>query len=219
MKGQRVTIRFSMSALFFKRFLKRPFQIASIMPSSKALVERVADKIDFARARVIAEYGPGEGVHSREIARRMGPNSQLLLFELDPAFSRDLERQFADDPRVHVLNQDAATLPQEMQRRRIAQCDYILSGIPFSILHIDKKRRLLQKTYDALAPGGSFIIYQVTNELKQHATLFEHARSEYFLQNIPPMFITVFQKTHPVDGHKRGTLQGATFSVSAHRSA
>ena len=60
--------------------------------------------------RVIAEYGPGEGVHSREIARRMPPGSQLLLFELDPAFSRDLERQFADDPRVHVINGDAATI-------------------------------------------------------------------------------------------------------------
>jgi phospholipid N-methyltransferase len=196
-----------MSALFFKRFLQRPFQIASIMPSSKALVERVADKIDFARARVVAEYGPGEGVHSREIARRMGPHSQLLLFELDPAFSRDLERQFADDPRVHVLNQDAATLPQEMQRRGIAQCDYILSGIPFSILNIDKKRRLLQKTHDALAPGGSFIIYQVTNELKQHATIFDQAESEYFLQNIPPMFITVFRKTNMLNGRVRPAMQ------------
>jgi phospholipid N-methyltransferase len=196
-----------MSVLFFKRFLQRPFQIASIMPSSKALVERVADKIDFGRARVIAEYGPGEGVHSREIARRMGPNSQLLLFELDPAFSRDLERQFADDPRVHVLNQDAATLPQEMQRRGIAQCDYILSGIPFSILNIDKKRRLLQKTHDALAPGGSFIIYQVTNELKQHATIFDQAESEYFLQNIPPMFITVFRKTNMLNGRVRPAMQ------------
>ena len=196
-----------MSALFFKRFLKRPFQIASIVPSSKALVERVADKIDFDRARVIAEYGPGEGVHSREVARRMGPNSRLLLFELDPAFSRDLDRQFADDPRVHVLNQDAATLPQEMQHRGIAQCDYILSGIPFSILHIDKKRRLLQKTYDALAPGGSFIIYQVTNELKQHATIFDQAESEYFLQNIPPMFITVFQKANMLNGRMRPALQ------------
>src|SRR3979411_1284978 len=118
-----------MSALFFKRFLQRPWQIASIVPSSKALVERVSSKIDFDHARVIAEYGPGEGVHSREIARRMRSDSQLLLFELDPAFSRDLERQFAGDPRVHVLNQDAAALPQEMQRRGIANCDYILSGI------------------------------------------------------------------------------------------
>ncbi len=179
------------SALFFKRFLQRPFQVASIVPSSKALVERV---VDFSQPRVIAEYGPGEGVHSREIARRMRPDSHLLLFELDQAFARDLERQFVGDRRVHVIHGDAARLPQELQRRGFGWCDYILSGIPFSILKIDKKRALLQKTHDALAPGGSFIIYQVTNELKQHAKLFEHAESEYFLQNIPPMFITVFQK-------------------------
>jgi phospholipid N-methyltransferase len=186
-----------MSVLFFKRFLQRPFQIASIVPSSRALVERVADKIDFDRARVIAEYGPGVGVHSREIARRMRLDAQLLLFELDPAFSQDLERQFAHDPRVHVVNSDAARLPSELRRRGIPQCDYILSGIPFSILKIDKKRALLQKTHDALGPGGQFIIYQVTNELKQHAKIFERVESEYFLQNIPPMFITVFEKTGP----------------------
>lgn len=202
------------SVLFFKRFLQRPWQIASIMPSSKALVERVSSKIDFDRARVIAEYGPGEGVHSREIARRMNPGAQLLLFELDPAFARDLERQFADDSRVHVVHADAAKLPDELKRRGIPHCDYILSGIPFSILKIDKKRALLQKTYEALAPGGSFIIYQVTNELKQHATVFEHADSEYFLQNIPPMFITVFDKASSRNGHE----PVSRVSVSANHS-
>jgi len=79
-----------MSVLFFKRFLQRPFQIASIVPSSKALVERVARKMDFSQPRVIAEYGPGEGVHSREIARRMSSDSHLLLFELDAALSHNL---------------------------------------------------------------------------------------------------------------------------------
>src|SRR6266404_3607543 len=212
-----------MSVLFFKRFLQRPFQIASIVPSSKALVERVARKMDFSQPRVIAEYGPGEGVHSREIARRMSLDSHLLLFELDPAFSRDLERQFAGDRRVHVVHGDAVRLPQELTRRGIAHCDYILSGIPFSILKIDKKRALLQKTHDALAPGGSFIIYQVTNELKQHAKLFEHAESEYFLQNIPPMFITVFHKTPSPHSRERRTAQSKRFSrlagVGADRSA
>jgi phospholipid N-methyltransferase len=130
----------------------------------------------------------------------MRPDARLLLFEVDPAFSRDLERQFADDPRVTVLNRDAADLPLEMKARGIKHCDYILSGIPFSILKLDKKRALLNKTYEALSPGGSFIIYQVTNELKQHATNFDGAESEYFLQNIPPMFITEFHKG-PINGH------------------
>jgi phospholipid N-methyltransferase len=204
-----------MSVLFFKRFLQRPFQVASIIPSSKALVERVASKMDFTQPRVIAEYGPGEGVHTREIARRMRPGSQLLLFELDPDFSRDLERQFANDPRVHVVNGDAAQLPQELQRRGIPHCDYIVSGIPFSILDIRKKRALLQKTYDSVAPGGSFIIYQVTNELRQHATHFEQAKSEYFLQNIPPMFITVFRKTNMRNGHSHDhAANGARIPVN-----
>jgi phosphatidylethanolamine/phosphatidyl-N-methylethanolamine N-methyltransferase len=112
-----------MSVLFFKRFLKRPFQIASIMPSSKALVERVASKMDFSQARVIAEYGPGEGVHSREIARRMNADSHLLLFELDAALSRDLQRQFAGDRRVHVIHGDAAQLPDELEQRGFSHCD------------------------------------------------------------------------------------------------
>lgn len=203
-----------MSALFFKRFLQSPLRIASITPSSKALVKRVARNIDFSKPRVVAEYGPGEGVHSREIARRLLPGSQLLLFELDSAFSRDLRRQFADDPRVHVINADAASLPEELQRRGISHCDYIVSGIPFSILEIKKKRALLAKTYEALSDGGAFIIYQVTNELRQHATLFDQAESEYFLQNIPPMFITVFHKANRLNGHSRLLRHPAEFSTN-----
>jgi phospholipid N-methyltransferase len=147
----------------------------------------------------------------------MPPGSQLLLFELDAAFSRDLRRQFADDPRVHVINGDAARLPEELERRGISHCDYILSGIPFSILEIGKKLALLEKTYEALADGGHFIIYQVTNELRQHATLFERAESEYFLQNIPPMFITVFHKMNRRNGHRRPLRQPA--ELSTHHSA
>jgi len=144
----------------------------------------------------------------------MPSGSQLLLFELDPDFSRDLRRQFADDPRVHVINGDAARLPEELERRGIPHCDYILSGIPFSILEINKKRALLAKTYDALADGGHFIIYQVTNELRQHATLFERAESEYVLQNLPPMFITVFHKVKRRNGHHRPVRRPAEFSAN-----
>jgi phosphatidylethanolamine/phosphatidyl-N-methylethanolamine N-methyltransferase len=203
-----------MSALFFRRFLQRPFQVASIIPSSRALVERVGSKMDFSQPRVIAEYGPGEGAHSREIVRRMHRGSKLLLFELDVAFSRDLRQQFAEDPTVHVVNGDAATLPEELDRRGIEQCDYILSGIPFSILGIHKKRALLQKTHEALRPGGKFIIYQVTNELRQHATFFDRTESEYFLQNIPPMFITVFHKANTRNGQEHLVRKPASASTN-----
>ena len=120
---------------------------------------------------------------------------------------------------VHVINGDAAKLPEELKRRGIPKCDYILSGIPFSILPIKKKRALLEKTYEALADGGRFIIYQVTNELRQHATLFERAESQYVLQNIPPMFITVFHKTNRWNGHRRPLRAAAVFTTNNHHPA
>ncbi len=180
-----------MSALFFKRFLQRPFQVASIIPSSKALVERVSDKIDFRHARVIAEYGPGEGVHTREIVRRMRAGCATADVRTRRGFLARSQRQFANDPRVHVINGTRPRLPEELERARYRPCDYILSGIPFSILKIDKKRALLQKTHDALARGGSFIIYQVTNELKQHAT---HLR---------PRGVGIFPAKYSADVHHR----------------
>jgi phospholipid N-methyltransferase len=197
-----------MSVLFLKRFLQRPRQIASVIPSSRALIRRVVNKMDLSVPRVIAEYGPGEGCHTREIVRRMHPKSRLLLFELDPEFAAHLENHFRHDSRVTVLNSDAGSLSEHLLRHGLTQCDYIVSGIPFSLLDPDKKRGLLRATFDALVPAyhAAFIIYQVTNELKDkgHCGHFSRVESEYCLQNIPPMFVTKFYRTlngHPHHGN------------------
>lgn len=185
-----------MSVLFLKRFLQRPMQVASIVPSSRTLVNKVASKLDYSQPRVIAEFGPGEGVHTRELAKRMSPDSTLLLFELDAELAEHLRHQFRDDPRVTVLNTSAAELPHELAKRGLTHCDYVVSGIPFSILDKDIKKSLLQHTYDVLKPEphAAFVIYQVTNELTIHCRHFPRVESEYCLRNVPPMFVTKFYK-------------------------
>jgi phospholipid N-methyltransferase len=192
-----------MSAIFLKRFLQRPLQVASVIPSSPALIRRVAAKMDFSQPRVIVEYGPGEGCHTREIARRMGPDSRLILFELDPELAGHLQEQFRRDARIVVLNSDAAHLSAELLKRGHNHCDYIVSGIPFSILESEKKRALLRNTYESLAPHdhAAFIIYQVTNELVGHCRHFPRVESEYCLANLPPMFVTKYYKTANGRGH------------------
>jgi phospholipid N-methyltransferase len=213
-----------MSAIFLKRFLQRPFQVASIVPSSRALVRRVAGCLDFSRPRVIVEFGPGEGCHTREIVRRMDDRSSLLLFELDAELAAHLRRQFHDDPRVTVLHADAVNLRQELTRRGHEHCDFVVSGIPFSLLEPEKKRALLQHTHASLAPAAhaAFIIYQVTNELRDrgHCRHFARAESAYCLQNFPPMFVTKFYKTangHGVNGHAKNgrRMAGRELSVES----
>ena len=202
-----------MSVLFLKRFLRRPFQVASILPSSRTMIRRVSKKMDFSQPRVIAEFGPGEGCHTREIVRSMHPESTLLLFELDAELAAHLREQFAGNRRIIVLNTDAARLPEELAVRGLRHCDYVVSGIPFSILEPAKKRELLRHTFDVLTPEphAAFIIYQVTNELRErgHCDHFARAESEYCIQNLPPMFITKFWRVaggHAVakNGHSNG---------------
>jgi len=115
----------------------------------------------------------------------------------------------------------------EANRMRCPETCRALASVPnmiqafFSILDPGKKRELLRRTYEALAPAphAAFIIYQVTNELRQHATLFDRVESEYFLQNIPPMFITVFHKAQTRNGHARLVPTPATKKIPASRTA
>jgi hypothetical protein len=55
-----------------------------------------------------------------------------------------------------------------------------VSGIPFSLLEAEKKRALLRSTFDSLAPhdDSAFIIYQVTNELKDRGHCSHFPRVE-----------------------------------------
>jgi phosphatidylethanolamine/phosphatidyl-N-methylethanolamine N-methyltransferase len=187
-----------MSTLFLQRFFRNPFRVASIVPSSRTLIRKVSSKLDHSGPRVIAEYGPGEGCHTREIVKQMHPESRLMLFELDAALSKHLEKQFASDPRVSVHNLDCAKLPDVLTEKGYPHCDYVVSGIPFSILEKKKKREILENTHRVLVqqPHAAFIIYQVTNELRTrgHCDHFAHAESEWCFINLPPMFVTNFYK-------------------------
>lgn len=180
--------------IFLKRFFKNPARVAYILPSSKNLIKHVVGEMDLKVPRVIAEFGPGEGCHTREILRKAHPETRLFLFELDTELARFLEQQFADEPRVTVLNTNCCNIKQVMTDHQIPAFDYVFSGIPFSLMDKPTKAQLMRDIYDSLHPNSSFIIYQVTNELVRYGNHFDHTRTKRVLLNIPPMVVTVYHK-------------------------
>jgi phospholipid N-methyltransferase len=158
--------------------------------------------MDFSEPRVIVEFGPGEGCYTREILKRMHPESRLLLFEIDNEFVQHLHKQFRHESRVEIIHDYAQNISKHLAKRGLKNCDYVISGIPFSYIDVPVKQALVQSTFDALAPEqhAAFIIYQVTNELKAHARQFPRVESRYCLQNFPPMVVTAYYK-QPLNGH------------------
>ena len=174
------------TTLFAKNFLLHPLMLGSFVPSSRFLIRTVLDELDFARARVIVEYGPGVGTFTHEILARMRPDALLLALETNREFVDYLQRSIPD-PRLRVVHESAAAVQGCLRTHGVHEADFVISGIPFSTLPARERAAVLHATRAALQPHGAFIVYQfspmVLASLRQ---VFSQVRRSFQPLNIPP---------------------------------
>ncbi|MBC8127164.1 MAG: 16S rRNA (cytosine(1402)-N(4))-methyltransferase [Gloeobacteraceae cyanobacterium ES-bin-144] len=182
-----------MSLLFFKRVLANPVRVGYIVPSSRFLTHRTAKFIDFSRNRTVIELGPGEGCHTRRIVRRMNAGSRLVLIELDGHFAAHLEKQFANDDRVSVIHANALHLAETLEKIGVSEPDYIVSGIPFTIMERGLREKLLANIAGTMGPDSRFITYQASLLMAEH-NLFDLVRREHCMLNVPPLHVMELKK-------------------------
>jgi phosphatidylethanolamine/phosphatidyl-N-methylethanolamine N-methyltransferase len=183
-----------MSLLFFKRVLANPVRVGYIVPSSRFLTQRTAKFIDFSKNRTVVELGPGEGCHTRRIIRRMNPGSRLILIELDEHFSKHLERQFAGDSRISVVCANALHLAETLESLGVSEPDYIVSGIPFTIMERELREKLLANIVGSMGPETRFITYQASLQISAHES-FDLVRREHCMLNVPPLHVMELRKS------------------------
>jgi phospholipid N-methyltransferase len=164
----RVETRSDSKFVFARNFFKNPRMLGSVIPSSRYLVSNLLRNVDWERARVIVEIGPGVGTITREILKRMRPDAVLLTFEINDDFVRHLKQNF-DDPRLRVFHRSGAEINDALDELLLGKADYVLAGIPFSIMTEEDRTAVLRNTRDALTQGGVMLVYQFSS--KVHADL------------------------------------------------
>jgi phospholipid N-methyltransferase len=180
-------------AAFFKNWLQDPFQVASVVPSSRAVAKLMATDL-YPGARVI-ELGAGTGTLTQAILERGVRAADLHLVEQNDAFASILRMRFAGATIVHA---DAQTL-NETLRELAGTIDYVISGLPILWFGKDKKTRILDAAFTLLKRGGA--LHQFTyvgrppvgNRLM--ADLRLEARLLGFAVNFPPAFVYRFTRT------------------------
>lgn len=150
--------------LFGRNFIKHPRMLGSLIPSSRFLVNHVLSEVDWARARVFLEYGPGVGTFTAEILRRMRSDAILVALETNTDFVRFLRHRFADR-RLHVIHGSAAEADQALRLLDLDHADYVLSGIPYTTMPPELRETILRKTHEVLHPNGAFLVYQFTRSV------------------------------------------------------
>ena len=172
--------------LFAGNFLRHPHMLGSIIPSSRFLVNQVLEPIDWQRARVIVEYGPGVGTFTGEILRRMRGDAALVAIETNGDFVKFL-RTSLPDPRLHVVHESAAEVQPVLQRLGLPSASYIISGIPLGSMPEPVRADIVGKARAALEPGGAFLVYQFTSRvLPALQRTFGSVRRSFERRNLPP---------------------------------
>lgn len=172
---------------YLELFLKDRF-VATVSPSSKFVIRRVVKAMDLKNCKVVVEYGPADGVITKEILARMPRDAQLLAIERNGEFFERLSR--ISDARFHPVHGDVRDVERFLHRYGVSYADSIVSGIPFSYLSPEEREALLRTTHERLTPRGRFVAYQVTTHLipllKKH---FEDVDTQFEIRNVPPHFI------------------------------
>jgi phospholipid N-methyltransferase len=185
----RVETNAESTLVFARNFFKNPRMLGSLIPSSRYLVHQLLRDVDWQRARVIVELGPGVGTISREVLPRMRPDATLLAFEINRDFVRHLNENF-DDPRLRVQHRSGAEVNDALRELRLGKADYVIAGIPFSIMSDEERMAVLRNCHEALAEDGVMLVYQFSAKVRTDLeTLFAHVERMYEPRNVLPAHV------------------------------
>jgi len=173
-------------ALFAVNFFKHPKQLGSVVPSSRFVVKKILSQIDWNRARVIIEYGPGIGNMTQEIVKRMHRDAILVAIEMNPEFVHFIQSEISD-PRLKVVCGSAGDVREILTKLNLDGADYVISGIPYTTIPVAVRRQILSDTHKVLRPHGGFLVYQFTRTVLPDLTpVFGSVQQSFEFRNILP---------------------------------
>jgi len=173
-------------ALFARNFFKYPSMLGSIVPSSRFLVKHLMSEIDWDRARVLVEFGPGVGTITREVLKRMRPDGVLVVIELNEEFVRYLGATIRD-PRLRIVHGSAAHVRRILAEQGLAPADCIISGLPYSLLPEELRKEIVAESRRALKAEGSLLVFQFSPTVLPYLkSSFSSVKLGFQLLNILP---------------------------------
>ena len=175
---------------FIKEFIKNPKFIGAVAPSSEYLAEKMIEDINFKECNCIIEYGPGTGVFTQKLIARKKESTLLLVIENNKEFYDDLFSMYGYKKNVKIINDGAENIKKYLQQYNIKQVDYVVSGLPFTVLPVSISNIILKNTKEILKSEGEFITFQYSLFKKSFfENYFNSVKVKKAMINLPPAYV------------------------------
>ena len=149
----------SAAGLFLKESLKSIRSTASVVPSSRYLTAALCEHIDFHRARVIAEFGPGTGAVTNGILSRMRRDAVLYAIDMNPSFIDHLRRSCRDS-RLIAVHGSASDLGRIVNGAAHHGVDAVVSSLGLTSMPHKVRESIYDQVRESLRSGGVLTQYQ-----------------------------------------------------------
>ena len=174
---------------FFREAIKNYKTSGTIAPSSRYLANKMLKKIDFSKAEVIIELGPGDGAITHAILDKIKSDAVLICFEINDAFYEELKK--IKHPQLTVLKASAEEINSEIAKLGYKKASHIISSLPLTIIPKEISHRILLESYQILNNNGLFIQFQysLTYYKKLKEIFGNNIKLSFEILNFPPAFI------------------------------
>lgn len=182
---------------FMKQFCRAPRTIGAIAPSSRMLANRMLQPINFAKAKVIVEYGPGSGAFTRQVLNHINLDRTIFFgLELNEQMNRLASTQV---PEITIYQDSAAEIRKYLKQYGVKHADAIISGLPWASFPEGLQDEILGETVAGLPRGGIFSTFaylhglvlpsgiRFRKKLEQHFS--EVSTSPVVWGNMPPALV------------------------------
>src|SRR5262245_16517032 len=145
------------TALFLKRWLRRPFATGAVVPSGRLLAEAMAkstQSVIAGRPGHVVELGAGTGEVTKALLAAGIAPERLVLVERDPEFATFLRRHF---PRPHIVEGDAQRLPHLLADHGLTPVAAVVSSLPLLSLPGEVVAGIVGGIFEALPRGGALV--------------------------------------------------------------
>lgn len=188
---------------FFRLWLQKPKQVGAILPSSSALGQAMAERVDRVALGAVIEFGGGTGsITQALLCSGIAPQS-LFVIEREEALCSVLQSRW---PSLQIFCADVRDVKALADKAGVSRVKAVVSGLPLLSMDLKLRREILRAAFEVLAPGGVYVQFTYGRKSSIPEPLCRRLgivarRVKWVMSNVPPAAVWEYRRTGEQHAH------------------